>query len=188
MKKLHVTLLLLLSFFISTGQTTKTIDLKKSKVEWLGKKVTGEHFGTIKLKSGNITISKENVITSGEFVVDMSTINCTDLSGKAKQSIESHLKDDDFFDVENYPTSTFKIKSSDKNKIYGIMKIKGISKPIEFDYKMESRGGQHIVFSEIKIDRTKFDIKYGSGSFFENLGDKMIYDDFIININPIILK
>ena len=87
MKKLHVTLLLLLSFFISTGQTTKTIDLKKSKVEWLGKKVTGEHFGTIKLKSGNITISKENVITSGEFVVDMSTINCTDLSGKAKQSI-----------------------------------------------------------------------------------------------------
>ena len=150
MKKLHVTLLLLLSFFISIGQTTKTIDLKKSKVEWLGKKVTGEHFGTIKLKSGKIIISKENVITSGEFIVDMSTINCTDLSGKAKQSIESHLKDDDFFDVENYPTSTFKIKSSDKNKIYGIMTIKGISKPLEFDYKMESRGGQHIVFSEIK--------------------------------------
>ena len=188
MKKFHLTLFSLLSFLISIGQTTKTIDLKKSKIEWLGKKVTGEHSGIIQLKSGEIKFSKENKIIDGEFIVDMSTIECTDLSGKAKNSIESHLKDEDFFNVSIFPTSKFKITSSDETKIYGIMTIKGISKPIEFDYKIESRGEQYIVLSEIKIDRTKFDIKYGSGSFFENLGDRMIYDDFIININPIILK
>ena len=100
MKRLYITLFLTLSFLISFSQTTKKIDLKKSNIEWLGQKVTGEHFGTIKLKSGEIILSKENEIIGGEFVVDMSTIECTDLSGNAKQSIESHLKDEDFFDVE----------------------------------------------------------------------------------------
>ena len=188
MKKLHIALFSLLSFLISFGQTTKTIDVKKSKIEWLGQKVSGEHFGIIQLKSGEITFSKKNKIIGGEFIVDMSTIECTDLSGKAKQSIESHLKDEDFFDVSNFPTSKFKISSSDNTKIYGVITIKGISQPIEFNYKLQSRRDQYIVFSEIRIDRTKFDISYKSKTIFPDLIDKFIYDDFIIKTNPIIFK
>jgi len=189
MKRLYSTLFFLLLFFFSFSQTTKKIDLKKSNIEWLGKKVGGEHFGVIQLESGEITFSKENKITGGEFTVDMSTIECTDLSGRGKQSIESHLKDEDFFDVNNYPTSKFKINSSDEKKIYGIITIKNTSKPIEFGYKLQSRGGQYIVFSEIKIDRTEFDISYKSKTIFpDQFLDNFIYDEFIIKINPIIFN
>ena len=189
MKRLYITLFLLFSFLISFSQTTKKIDLKKSNIEWLGQKVNGEHFGTIKLKSGEIILSKENKIIGGEFVVDMSTIECTDLSGNAKQSIESHLKDEDFFDVEKYPTSKFQISSSDKKKIYGRIIIKNYSQPIEFDYELTQRGGQYIIFSEIKIDRTKFDISYKSKTIFpDQWADKFIYDEFIIKTKPIVFK
>ena len=189
MKRLSVTLFLLLSFFVSFGQTTKKIDFKKSKIEWLGKKVGGEHFGTIQLKSGEIILSDENKIIGGDFLVDMSTIECTDLSGRGKQSIESHLKDEDFFDVQKHPISKLTINSSDSKKIYGTITIKGHSEPIEFNYKLQSRGGQHIVFSEIKIDRTKFGISYKSKTIFpDELLDNFIYDEFVIKINPIIFN
>ena len=189
MKRLYGTLFLLLSFLISFSQTTKKVDIKKSKIEWLGQKVGGEHFGVIQLKSGQITFSSENMIVDGEFIVDMSTIECTDLKGRAKQSIESHLKDEDFFDVKKHQTSKLKITSSDENKIYGTITIKGYSEPIEFDYKLQSRGGQYIIFSEIKIDRTKFDISYKSKSIFpDQFLDNFIYDEFIIKTNPIIFN
>ncbi len=189
MKRLYITLIFLLSFLFSFGQTIKKIDLKKSNIEWIGQKVGGEHFGIIKLKSGEITLSKENKIIGGEFIVDMSSIECTDLSGKGKQSLESHLKDEDFFYVNKYPTSKLTITSSDEKKIYGIITIKGHSEPIEFDYKLQSRGGQYIIFSEIKINRTKFDINYKSKTIFpDQFLDNFIYDEFIIKTNPIIFK
>ncbi len=189
MKRLYVTLFFLFSFLISFSQTIKKIDLKKSKIEWLGQKVGGEHFGTIQLKSGEIILSKEEKIIGGEFIVDMSTIECTDLIGRGKQSLESHLKDEDFFDIQKYPTSKLQITSSDKKKIYGTISIKGSSEPIEFDYQLQSRGGQYIIFSEIKINRTKFNISYKSKTIFpDQFLDNFIYDEFIIKTDPIIFK
>ena len=188
MKGIYTILIFLFFFFFSFSQSKKEIDIKKSNIEWVGKKVTGKHEGTIKVKSGYIELSNNKII-GGEFIVNMTSIICTDLSGGSKKSLEGHLKDEDFFDVENHPTSSLQIKSSDKNKIYGTITIKGISQPIEFDYKMESRGGQVIVFSDIKIDRTKFNIHYKSKTIFPTqFLDNFIYDEFIIKTNPIILK
>ena len=147
MKGIYTILIFLFFFFFSFSQTKKEIDTKKSNIEWIGKKVTGQHEGTIKVQSGYIELSEAKII-GGEFIVDMNSIICTDLSGGSKQSLEGHLKDEDFFDVENHPTSNLQIQSSDENKIYGIITIKGISKPIEFNYTMESRGGHIIIFSE----------------------------------------
>ena len=116
--KILVTLLIFLSSInLSFSQEEKKIDIKKSKIEWYGKKIGGEHSGVIQIKSGSLVMSGNKII-SGEFIIDMNTIECTDLSGRAKQSIESHLKDEDFFHVDKYPTSSLKInKSDDKKKL-----------------------------------------------------------------------
>jgi len=184
--KILVTLLIFLSSInLSFSQEEKKIDIKKSKIEWIGKKIGGEHSGVIQIKSGSLVMTGNKII-SGEFIIDMNTIECTDLSGRAKQSIESHLKDEDFFHVDKYPTSSLKINKSDDKKIYGTITIKNQSEPIEFEYKLVSRGGQKIVNSEIIIDRTKFDISYKSKTIFPELIDNIIYDDFTIKTSPII--
>lgn len=159
------------------------VDAENSTIKWHAKKVTGEHFGTIKLKDASLKIV-DNTITAGEFTVDMSSINNTDIEDAAyKAKLEGHLKSDDFFNVEKFPISKLIIKNStpfvnNVAKVKANLTIKGITQPIEFEVKkMDSK-----FTAEIVIDRSKFDVKYGSGSFFENLGDKLIYDDFTLTI------
>ena len=114
----------------------------------------------------------------------MLTINCTDLSGPYKNKLEEHLNSDDFFNVKDYPLSTLKITDCTKlnNNKYNVvanLTIKDVTETIEFETELNN----NVATAEINIDRTKFDIKYSSGSFFKNLGDKMIYDDFTISVN-----
>lgn len=160
-------------------------DAEKSTLKWHGKKVTGEHFGNIKLKEGNFTI-KDDKIASGTFVIDMTTITNTDLeSEEYNAKLIGHLKSDDFFGVEKYPTSKLEITGSskfvnDEAKVKGNLTIKNITHPVEFNVK---RSGNNTYTTEIVVDRAKYDIRYGSGSFFDNLGDKMIYDDFTLKVN-----
>ena len=162
----------------------KDIDVSKSNVKWLGKKVTGSHEGNISIKEGHLHF-ENNAFTGGNIVIDMSTIECTDLDGDSKQNIEGHLSSDDFFGVKKYPTATLevidskKVKySKNKYRVTAILEIKNIKNEIEFDVIFDN-GSANV---DLTIDRTKYDVKYGSGSFFDNLGDKMIYDDFNLSV------
>lgn len=176
-------MLLALSVGLQSFTPNDTIKVKTSTVEWKGEKVVGSHEGTISLKSADLIYDNKK-LKGGNFVMDMSTIVCTDLSGEYKNKLEGHLKSDDFFSVQKFPTSSLTIKKVSKvqDNRYNIsaeLTIKGISKAIDFTAEeVENR-----LNATIKIDRTDFDIRYGSGSFFENLGDNMIYDEFEIKLS-----
>ncbi|PKQ63884.1 hypothetical protein BZG02_07665 [Labilibaculum filiforme] len=163
------------------------LNAAKSNVEWLGKKVTGEHSGTIKVASGNLTIDNGEIL-DGSFVVDMTSILCTDLKEESKDKLEGHLKSDDFFGVEKFPESKFVIaqgtKMNDGNyKVKGSVTIKGITESVEFTVNLHQHDASTHVSGKVVLDRTKFDVRYGSGSFFDNLGDKTIYDDFELTLD-----
>lgn len=167
----------------ANAQSTKKINVAKSGIEWTGKKVTGQHNGTINLQSGAL-VFKGKVLKGGTFVVDMTSINTTDLSGKGKESLDGHLKADDFFGVEKHKTANLVFTNiSGKGKgLYTVtadLTIKGITKPITFDITVKG----NTATTSLKVDRTKYDIKYGSGSFFSDLGDKTINDEFELKVN-----
>jgi polyisoprenoid-binding protein YceI len=160
------------------------IDTKVSSVEWIGKKVTGQHSGGITIKDGTLYLH-DGVLEKGTVVIDMTTITCTDMQGEYADKLVGHLKNADFFDAANHKTATLDIlkvtAGKDGNSIVsGNLTIKGITKPIEFTTKMEIKDGKLAAFAEVNIDRTLYDIKYGSGKFFEGLGDKAINDEFTI--------
>ncbi|MUP46819.1 YceI family protein [Gramella sp. BOM4] len=162
--------------------TKKEVDVEASTVKWKGEKVTGSHYGNIQLESGHLMMEDDKIV-GGEFVMDMSTIEVTDLSGESKGKLEGHLKSDDFFGVENHPTAKLVITSaaSKGNGVYGIvgdLTIKNETHPITFDLKMNG----NTATTDLTIDRSKYNVRYGSGSFFDNLGDKTIYDNFDLEV------
>ncbi|MFC6998467.1 YceI family protein [Rufibacter roseus] len=159
----------------------------ESKITWIGRKVTGEHTGTIQLKEGTILFDR-TVLRGGSFFMDMNSITCTDLKDpKSNGNLVKHLRSDDFFSVEKNPTAMFAIsnlatrpnaKSGTANYIItGNLTIKGISHEISFPMLVNVRKGVATAKGTLKFDRTKWDIKYRSGNFFENLGDRAIEDD-----------
>ncbi|MEC4050500.1 YceI family protein [Flavobacterium sp. SUN046] len=180
LKTLAIALLVTLST-VATAQTKK-VDAAKSKITWIGKKVTGQHEGTVNLKDGSL-VFKGKKLTGGTFTVDMTSLTATDLSGEYQGKLNGHLKSEDFFGTEKFPTSklTFKKIADKGNGVYTVtadLTIKGITNPVTFDMAVKA----NTATSSVKINRTKYDIKYGSGSFFDNLGDKAISDDFELNV------
>jgi len=164
-------------FFFTMNAFSAGIDLKKSWLRWKGDKVTGSHFGPLQFKKGHLDV-KEGLIKGGEFVVDMNSIDCEDMEGKWKKKLLAHLKSDDFFSVKKFATSRLKLLSSQKLekgglKVKALLTIKGVERPVSFIAK---RLGNKYV-GDLTFDRTTYDIKYKSGSFFKELGDKMIYDN-----------
>jgi len=162
----------------------KKVNAKVSSVEWIGKKVTGEHSGTIAIKDGSLAFH-DGHLEKGTITIDMSSILVTDMEGEYAEKLKGHLESPDFFDVKNHNTASFEItkvapSKDGKSTITGTLTIKGISHPITFESTNEMKDGKFAAFAELKIDRTLYDIKYGSGKFFEGLGDKMISDEFII--------
>lgn len=162
------------------------IDLKQSTVAWNGYKVTGKHNGLVNLKSGNLQF-EGGKLTGGSFEIDMNSISCLDMTGEYANKLVNHLKSDDFFGVANYPLVTFTTtrvvhQGQDLYKIEGNLTIKGITKSIRFNTKLKEANGRKELNAQIKLDRADFNVKYGSGSFFDNLGDKTIYDEFDINV------
>lgn len=156
----------------------KPVKTTESKVTWKAYKVTGSHYGSIALKEGALEFDGDK-LTGGEFVVDMTTINTQDLQGDSKGKLDGHLNSDDFFSVANHKTSKLAftdVKATGKNsyKVTGDLTIKGITKPVTFDVSVYGSKAT----ATMKVDRTNYDVKYGSGSFFDNLGDKAIYDEF----------
>lgn len=171
----------------SAEAKTYVIDTENSTFAWNAKKVLGAHDGFIKIKSGSFSV-KDGQIESGKFVIDMTSISNTDLEGDSKEMLLNHLKSDDFFMVENFPESTFEITSTQKNEdgtttISGNLTIKGITKNLSFNAKVNLEENKAMAESEFQIDRTEFDIRFRSGKFFEDLGDKAIEDMFTVKLN-----
>ncbi len=202
MKKVSLYLLLLSVLSISAmsftglpenGGLTYNVDTAASSVEWKGYKVTGEHAGTINVKNGNLQFEKGK-LTGGSFEMDMTSITPTGMSGGMQKKLAGHLKSDDFFGAAKYPVSSFvitKVATGGKPGSYeitGNITIKETTKEIKFDADVVEKEGQMIAEAAIRIDRTEFDVRYGSGSFFDNLGDKTIYDEFDLNIRLVANK
>lgn len=174
---LAVTALLAMSF-ATVGVKTTPLKVKESKIEWIGKKVTGQHNGTIQLKSGEVLLSGKKVV-GGTFVVDMPTIKVLDLEGEWKDKLEGHLKSDDFFGVDKFKEAKFVIKKVQGNKVTGDLTIKG--KTIAHTFNLKVTGNS--ISGTINVDRTKYDIRYGSKSFFNDLQDKAIDDEFQLKLD-----
>ena len=180
-------------FLISNSTYSQTssipIDINKSNVKWYGDEITGkQHYGSLKFKEGNIVLTGtgkvSDKIISGNFIVDMTSLNVEDLTGRGKNSLEGHLKSDDFFSVSKFNYAYLKIlKSNDPVNgvqiISGDLTIKGISHPITFTMELNGK----IAKSNLVFDRTKYDVKFRSGNFFQNLGDKLIYDDIKLEVS-----
>jgi len=156
---------------------TKEVKTSESNVTWKGYKVGGSHTGTIDLKSGSLEFDGEKLV-GGEFIVDMTSISTTDLEGDYKGKLDGHLASDDFFGVANHPTAKLvftKVKSTGKNsyEVKGNLTIKGTTEPVSFDVSVYGDKAT----ATLKVDRTKYDVKYGSG-IIGTAKDKLIYDEF----------
>jgi len=183
LKTIAIALVVALTTLTATAQDKK-INTSKSVISWVGKKVTGQHTGTINFKDGVLNF-KKGKLTGGNFTVDMNSVTVTDLDGKGKTNLEGHLKAEDFFGADKYPTSKLVFKSVKPTKtanVYTVvadLTIKNITKPVTFDLIVNNNSAT----SAFKVDRTKYDITYKSGSVFDGLGDAAIYDDFDLTVN-----
>lgn len=176
--------------FAPAATTTLNVKPAASNIEWYAEKVTGSHYGDIQLKEGTIELEGDQ-ITGGEFVVDMTTINTQDLEGGSKKKLDGHLKSDDFFGVEAHPTAKFVITEVSPLKgvegfthtITGDLTIKGNTHSNSFPAKVKIDGEKLAAYGEMTVDRAKYDVRYGSTSFFDSLGDKAIMDDFTLKVS-----
>lgn len=174
---------------VATTETTNAIADKtymvsnsESVVKWEGKKaVGGGHDGTVNVAAGKFEVVNGK-LTKGKLSLDMTSITALDLTDPEKKgNLEGHLKDTDFFNVAEHPVANLEITdASNMDAVKANLTIKGITNEITFPAKMEMVDGVVHLTTELSLDRTKFEITYNSGNFFENLGDKVINDEFKI--------
>ncbi|MDT0678160.1 YceI family protein [Autumnicola musiva] len=168
-------------------------DTTASVIEWKGSKPTGTHTGTIKIAEGTFS-ANDSVVESGSFKIDMVTIDVTDLEGEDKQNLEAHLKgtvegkEGDFFNIMEYPHATFEVtgikEENDQKMMEGNLTIKDQTKNISFPIEINRSGDEiNITSEEFVIDRTKWNVNYGSKSVFDNLGDNFISDDIQLKLD-----
>ncbi len=193
MKKIFLTLSILagitvfMSFNKPVKDVTYTVDTEKSTIDWTAKKVGGGHAGTIKITSGTL-VSNGKALTKGTFLINMSSIT----SDNAR--VTTHLKSDDFFAAEKNPNSKFEITKvtaagADRVNIAGNLTIKGITQPISFPATVRQQKDIIVaVANGIRVDRTKYDIKFRSKTFFLDIGDRAVDDEFELNINLVAKK
>ncbi len=187
MKKLFFLPFFSLLFFAAQAQTEYNVNTDNSAVIWTGYKVTGRHTGMVKVKSGNLQFNN-GVLTGGTFNMDMNSITCTDLEGEWASKLIGHLKSEDFFGVATYPTASFVITraipqdSKGNYKIIGNLTIKATTKEVKFSASAQETNSSVNATGKMTIDRSEFNVRYASGSFFDGLGDKTIYDEFDLQI------
>lgn len=155
----------------------------QSKIDWVARKVTGSHNGTIAIKEGTLFFN-DDVLTGGKFVIDTRSIKVLNIpDSELEATFIKHMASDDFFSSEQYPEATFEISHAEPlpdgaYHVDGDLTIKGITHPIGFDAQVNRSDDLVMATGKITIDRTKYNIKFLSGNFFENLGDTLIYNDF----------
>ena len=158
-----------------------TLNTSKSLIKWTGEELTTkQHYGSLEFESGTIAF-KDGVPVSGSFVVDMTTIVNQDLPAEYAKNLEGHLKSDDFFSVAKFPSAKLIITGATAAakgafKVDGQLIIKGISHPVRFDLIPDN--GNWI--ANLIFDRSKYEVRFRSGTFFQNLGDKLILDDIVL--------
>ncbi|MDO6429577.1 YceI family protein [Flavitalea sp. BT771] len=164
------------------------IDSAKSSIEWVGKKVTGAHNGTVNIADGLLTFN-DGKLTGGKFTIDTTSIRILDITDlNTNAQFAGHLASEDFFGIEQYPTATLEITSvsQESDGIYhvaGNLTIKGISHPIEFDAEVGGIDGDTLQASaKLIVDRTKYGMRFRSGNFFKDLGDTLIFNDFTLHV------
>jgi len=191
MKKIFFTVALsiLTLFAVATKPHTDHIkvDTKTSTIKWIGSKIAESHEGTINIQKGVLDIN-HGVLVGGQISIDMSTITNTDMEGRRKQRLEWHLKNEDFFNVESFPLAVITISNAKRGEgntynIIADLTIKNIRHSISFVANVDIKGLDYLATAKIKIDRTKWDIKYNSGNFFKDLGDKLILDEVEFDIS-----
>jgi len=193
MKKLLSIVLFSFAIAAVQAQTTYQANTGSSVVVWTGYKVTGKHTGTVKVKSGNVQFTN-GVLTGGSFEMDMNSITCTDLEGEWAGKLVGHLKSDDFLGVASYPTASLTITraipqdSKGNYKIIGNLTIKGTTKEVKFFANAVEANGGVTAGGKITVDRSEYNMRYGSGSFFDGLGDKTIYDEFDLQVTLVANK
>ncbi|GAA4154827.1 YceI family protein [Chryseobacterium ginsenosidimutans] len=164
------------------------VNSKNSLVEWIGRKVTGAHNGTIEVKDGDFTFENNNLL-SGKFVINTRSITILDVEdAETNAQFASHLASDDFFNSDQFPDAVFEIKHAepgDNNLYYvkGDLTIKGITHSIDTTLQIVKTDNVAVLDAKIVIDRTKFNIKFRSSNFFANLGDTLIYNNFDLNVH-----
>ena len=190
--KMFSFLLIALSALNGFAQTYK-VDPASSKIVYVGKKVTGEHTGTLTLKNGTLSL-KGDEITGGELVADMNSLTSTDITDKDYNAkYVSHMKSADFFNTEKFPESKLVIKSSKKTDkgilVQGELTMLGVTKPVTFVVNQLNKTDSQISGkSNLTLNRTDWGLKYGSSNFFKGLGDKAINDEFTLSVELIAKK
>jgi len=176
--------LTLISISFSYSQSL-TANKTQSLIRWYGEELTGKtHYGNLSFKEGRIEL-QDGLIIGGNFVVNMTSLSVEDLSGGAKARLEGHLRSDDFFSVDKYPEATLKISQKakvegDLQKLYGELTIKGIKHAVDFSIILVDK---KTATANLTFDRSKYNVSFRSGSFFENLGDKLILDDIRMEVS-----
>lgn len=181
LKSIALAVVVVLSTVAVSAQTVK-VNAAKSSINWLAKKVTGQHSGTVNLKDGAL-VFKGKKLVGGTFTTNMNSLTATDLTGEYLAKLNGHLKAEDFFSTEKFPTSTlvFKkvaIKSKDVYTVTADLTIKGITNPVTFDIAVNGKTAT----TKFNVDRTKYDIKYNSASIFSAIGNKAIDDNFELTV------
>jgi polyisoprenoid-binding protein YceI len=176
-----------------SAQVKLDVDQDRSTIGWHGSKVTGAHQGNIRVGGGSITVQDDRLLAA-DVVVDMTSITCTDITNEgSNKRLVDHLRSEDFFAVEEHPEAFFRSASieplsgseaTDANyKVNGILEIKGIRHPVSFDCFFTAEGQGYRALGTLVFDRTSYEIQYRSGSFFQELGDKMIHDEVRLDLD-----
>ena len=172
-------LAMLATLTLTTSAFAGEIDPNQSSIKWRGSKITGDyHDGQISTRSSTLKLVNGRV-SSGEVVFDMDSFTVGNLEGEWKDKFLGHMKSADFFDVAKFPTATLKLSRIKKGTASGELTVKGITQPITFPVALVD--GKYV--GKATFDRTKFGIIYGSGSFFKNLGDKLINDQIDVEFS-----
>ena len=150
----------------------------QSHIDWIGKKVTGAHNGTIAVKAGSLILTNGQ-LSGGSLIIDTTSIKILDVTDPATNAqFAGHLASDDFFSSEKYPEALLDIISVSGNRVEGDLTIKGLMNPITFDATVNVSGDTLVASAKMVVDRTKYDMRFRSGNFFKDLGDTLIYNDF----------
>lgn len=172
------------------GQNSLHIDMDKSSIKWKGTKSTGSyHDGLIDVKTSQLDFDKNNQLIGGEIIIDMNSIICTDIQNKkSNRSLVKHLKDDDFFGTDIFPISRLVITNVEKIdeqnfKLIADLTIKENTHPIEFIANIIYNNDTGLASGKIEIDRSKYNVKYRSKSWYPDIGDRFINDNFELFFN-----
>lgn len=177
----------------SAADKTLKVDPKASTINWGAKKVTGTHAGTVPLESGTLVVDNDK-LKGGSFVADIKSLVVTDVTDKDMNGkLTNHLKSDDFFSVEKHPQAKLVIssvtpKGGNAYDVTGKLTIKGITQDVKFPATVTADAKKVTANAKVAIDRTKYDIKFRSTNFFENLGDKAIDNDFTLDVSLVANK